>query len=88
MNQKFKIGDKVILKTGSPKMTIINDKLGDDPELGYIFEGTYRCAWFDDTREFKEKFHQDALYLAFKKCHCHNPFNLYPAEPRHYRFFY
>lgn len=64
MDQKFKIGDKVVLKTGSPQMTIINDKLGDDPELGYIFDGTYRCAWFDDTREFKEIFPQDTLEFA------------------------
>jgi uncharacterized protein YodC (DUF2158 family) len=63
MEQKFKIGDVVVLKTGSPRMTLINDKLGDDPELGFVFDGTYRCAWFNETKVFREIFPQDALML-------------------------
>jgi hypothetical protein len=39
MKQKFKIGDIVVLKDGSSPMTIINDKLGDDPDSGYVFDG-------------------------------------------------
>jgi uncharacterized protein YodC (DUF2158 family) len=61
MGQKFKIGDLVVLKTGSPLMTIINDKFGDDPDRGYYFDGTYRCVWFNETEEFREIFTQDAL---------------------------
>jgi len=44
-------------------MTIINDRLGDDPEHCYIFDGTYRCAWFNETNEFREIIPQDALRL-------------------------
>jgi uncharacterized protein YodC (DUF2158 family) len=61
MEQKFKIGDTVVLKDGSPRMTIINDKLGEDPEYGFVFDGTYRCAWFNETSEFREIYPQDAL---------------------------
>jgi uncharacterized protein YodC (DUF2158 family) len=64
MEQKFKIGDIVVLKDESPHMTIINDKLGDDPESGYFFDGTYRCAWFNDTNEFREIYPQDDLILV------------------------
>jgi uncharacterized protein YodC (DUF2158 family) len=64
MVQKFKIGDLVILKSGSPQMTIINDKLGEDPDSGYFFDGTYRCAWFNDTNEYKEIFPQTSLKLV------------------------
>ena len=64
MEQKCKIGDNVVLKTGSPLMTIINDKLGDDPDRDYYFEGTYSCAWFNETEEFREIFTQDALTLV------------------------
>jgi uncharacterized protein YodC (DUF2158 family) len=67
MEQKFKIGDLVVLKTGSPLMTIINDKLGDDPGRGYYFDGTYRCDWFDETNEYREIFSQDVLKLVTRK---------------------
>ena len=64
MEQKFKIGDIVVLKNESPHMTIINDKLGEDPEYGYFFDGTYRCAWFNETNEYKEIYPQDDLMLV------------------------
>jgi uncharacterized protein YodC (DUF2158 family) len=64
MERKFKIGDQVVLKTGSPLMTIINDRMGDDPERAYYFDGTYRCAWFTETNEYREIFTQEALKLA------------------------
>jgi uncharacterized protein YodC (DUF2158 family) len=64
MDQKFKIGDIVILKDESPRMTIINDKLGEDPDSGYFFDGTYRCAWFNETNEFKEIYPQNDYELA------------------------
>jgi len=56
MEQKFKIGDLVVLKTGS-----------DDPGRGYYFDGTYRCAWFDETNEYREIFSQDVLKLVTRK---------------------
>jgi uncharacterized protein YodC (DUF2158 family) len=64
MKQKFKIGDIVVLKDESLHMTIINDKLGEDPESGYFFDGTYRCAWFNDTNEYREIYPQDGLILV------------------------
>ena len=66
MEQKFNIGDIVVLKDESTQMTIINDKLGDDPEQGYYFDGTYRCAWFNDTDEFREIYPQDDLILVHR----------------------
>jgi hypothetical protein len=45
-------------------MTIINDKLGEDPDSGYFFDGTYRCAWFNETNEFKEIYPQNDYELA------------------------
>ena len=63
MIEKFKIGDIVVLKDGSPPMTIINDRLGDDPDSGYVFDGNYRCAWFNETNEFREIFPQNVLTL-------------------------
>jgi uncharacterized protein YodC (DUF2158 family) len=66
MEQKFKIGDIVVLKSGSPPMTIIDDRLGDDPRHSYFFDGTYRCAWFNETNEFREIISQDALRLYSK----------------------
>ena len=67
MKQKFKIGDIVVLKDGSPPMTIINDKLGDDPDSGYVFDGTYRCAWFNETNEFREIYPQHILTLFHER---------------------
>ncbi len=64
MEQKFKIGDIVVLVSGSPKMTIINDKLGDDPEKGFIFNGMYRCAWFNERTEYREIFPEEVLVLV------------------------
>ena len=64
MEKKYKIGDHVIFKTGSPPMTIINVRLGDDPGKVFYFDGTYRCAWFNETREYREIYTQDALRLA------------------------
>ena len=72
MEQKFKIGDIVVLKSGSPPMTIINDRLGDDQRPGYFFDGTYRCAWFNETKDFKEIIPQDALRL-YSKSHKVDP---------------
>jgi len=63
MEQKYKVGDVVVLKSGSPPMTIINDRLGEDLKHGYCFDGNYRCAWFNDTNEFREIIPQDALKL-------------------------
>jgi len=41
IEQKFSIGDVVGLKSDSPDMTVIKDRLGIDVELGDFFDGTY-----------------------------------------------
>jgi uncharacterized protein YodC (DUF2158 family) len=45
-------------------MTIIGDRLGDDPESGFCFDGYYRCAWFNEDKVYREIFPQDALTLV------------------------
>lgn len=62
MEQKFKIGDVVILKSGGPKMTISGDKTGMDFKLGRIFNGSYDCSWFDEKNiKCSGRFPQDSL---------------------------
>ena len=34
MEHKFNISDVIVLKSGTPPMTIINERLGDDPKHG------------------------------------------------------
>ena len=60
IEQKFKVGDIVTLKTGSPKMTITEIELHSKTNS---FKGVVICQWFND--EFKElKINQDALDLV------------------------
>lgn len=42
-------------------MTIKNDKSGEEPDLDYIFDDTYRCAWYNETHDFMEIYPQDSL---------------------------
>lgn len=60
MQQNFNIGDVVVLKSGSPAMTVesyhINPMDGEQTT-------TVWCSWFDDSKRNKEMFEQDALML-------------------------
>lgn len=56
MEQKFKIGDVVVLKSGGPDMTIHADEINDAD-----FFGIYECVWFVDEEMKFENFHQNAL---------------------------
>lgn len=63
MEQKFKIGDVVRLKSGSPKMTIVNDKTMTDIKRGKVYGGKYECAWFDGANEIRGTFPQDGIEI-------------------------
>ena len=54
MDEQFKVGDVVRLKSGGPKMTItaIGDHLGEQKAW---------CSWFDGTKELKGTFTIGAL---------------------------
>lgn len=49
---QFKVGDVVVLKSGSPKMTV--------SDTGYD-EGQIKCVWFDKTKRETALFYPDTL---------------------------
>lgn len=66
VEQKFKVGDIVTLKSGSPKMTISNLDMkmrvtGATVGKYDIFTGIVECQWFVDTDIKTASFHQDAI---------------------------
>lgn len=60
IEKKFKVGDLVVLKSGSPKMTVTKVIISAKYE---VFLGTYTCSWFVDTNLIFEDFNQDSLDL-------------------------
>jgi len=62
MEEKFKIGDVVQLKSGGPKMTVHQlEKSARVGNAGGNYNGKVKCAWFDGTDSKWETFHQDTL---------------------------
>jgi uncharacterized protein YodC (DUF2158 family) len=63
MTTKFKIGDTVKLKSGSPVMTITNTKVWKRVEKKLDWDETYaECTWFDiDNKSHTKEFPKDAL---------------------------
>jgi len=53
----FQIGDVVILKSGSPAMTVHN--LGDYSPMGP--NPGILCIWFDSGKRLEDVFHPDTL---------------------------
>jgi len=57
---KFKVGDLVMLKSGSPTMTVVGyewDKLNEVDDLNKI-----KCTWFNDANDkFDASYPADAL---------------------------
>ena len=64
MEKKFKVGAVVKLKSGSPLMTIINDKLSGDLDKESTFDGRYECVWFVGNNERTDDFSQETLIIA------------------------
>ena len=60
MIKKFKIGDLVTLRSGSPVMTIINDKL-ELIEGELSFNEAYECSYFEVSYEVRRVFPQSTL---------------------------
>jgi uncharacterized protein YodC (DUF2158 family) len=58
-NQKFKSGDLVVLKSGSPTMTVKEYDL----TAGKLSETELWCIWFDGSEKKSAKFHHDTLEL-------------------------
>lgn len=58
MNNKYKIGDCVVLRTGGPNMTV----KGYNDEKYTTAEKMVDCDWFDSTdKKQSDTFHEDQL---------------------------
>ena len=61
-NQKFKVGDPVMLNSGGPKMTVTGEWEGpnedDDSESNPLIR---LCAWFHEGKVDEAYFHEDCL---------------------------
>lgn len=55
-NKNLKIGDIVVLKSGSPEMTIEN--------INSPIEGKALCTWFDGKKNEHARFALEALELV------------------------
>jgi len=63
MIKRFNIGDVVVLKGGSPAMTIIEDKLGANNGIS-SFNGNYKCSYFEATYEVRRIYTQESLKIV------------------------
>ncbi len=58
----FKIGDTVVLKSGSPIMTV--EKVIAAINMGTIqTDASVRCIWFDGTKKLEGSFPPDTLEI-------------------------
>lgn len=64
MNSKFKSGDKVALKTGSPVMTIKNNAFSQTPQGIVSIFNKYECVWSDGSKQQTAVFIEDVLKLV------------------------
>ena len=62
MEQQFKAGDTVKLKSGGPVMTVV--------QFGSFVMGTvegYKCRWFDEKNKLTEDVFTEAELTAYSK---------------------
>ena len=55
IQQKFKVGEVVMLKSGGPEMTIQEAEANHD---------WVKCTWFHDSKRYNDHFHQDTVELV------------------------
>ena len=72
VEQNFKVGDVVTLKSGSPKMTVFKLDLhlttfGENTGKFKDFYGLLDCQWFVNEELKSATFNQDALELVTLK---------------------
>ena len=61
IEQKFKVGDIVKLKSGSPKITVTTIIISAKTKMP---NGFVTCTWFVDTKLNSDDFNQDTLELV------------------------
>ena len=76
MIKKFKVGDVVVLKGGSPAMTVIEDKLGAQAEI-VSFNGNYKCSYFETSYEVRRIYPQESLKMLDYKYNTRFEWNKY-----------
>ena len=64
MSSKFKAGDKVALKTGSPVMTIKSNAFSQTPHGNVSILNKYECIWSDGGKQQRAVFIEDVLRLV------------------------
>ncbi len=62
MIKRFKVGDVVALKGGSPAMTVIEDNLGTHNGIS-LFNGNYKCSYFEATYEVRRIYPEESLKI-------------------------
>ena len=62
MIKRYKVGDVVVLKGGSPAMTVIEDELGTDNGIS-SFNGNYKCSYFEATYEVRRIYPQESIKI-------------------------
>jgi uncharacterized protein YodC (DUF2158 family) len=62
MIKRYKVGDVVVLKGGSPAMTIIEDELGTNNGIP-SFNGNYKCSYFEATYEVRRIYPQESIKI-------------------------
>ncbi|SDU02041.1 YodC family protein [Pseudomonas moraviensis] len=58
---EFKKGDVVVLRSGGPKMTVV--ELGDYSGYGTGPKDGVKCQWFDKTKRFEDVFDAETLKI-------------------------
>lgn len=61
---EFKKGDVVVMRSGGPKMTVVD--LGDYSGYGPGPKDGVKCQWFDKTKRLEDVFDAESIEIAQK----------------------